>query len=133
MRYVAFVLDDLSRKVLLSKFPPAFDKVIAHHVTLSSHGRHTPEAGEDQMVDQVYQDYLFRGAYVRVHDYVRGETIEAVGVTVNRQVKKANGQHYHITLSLSALARPVESNDLFPSVTSVESFVLTGTVQILGV
>lgn len=126
MTYLAFVIDERSRALLLERLPAKFEKVIAHHVTIIM-PKTTDEAVKMrrlmlQLADQEHD--------VEVTCHYVGEHIEAAGVIFNGDKKRPTGGFYHVTLSLEPPAKPVDSNKL-TNPTPIEPFKLTGAVQLL--
>jgi hypothetical protein len=98
--YSCYKLTDSSRSMLLSRFPPKFEKVIAHHITL----RFGVPAGEP-LPDTPKS--------CRVIGYSANEKIECLVVEVNGTTVRPDGKIFHITLSLDpSKAKPVDSNTL---------------------
>lgn len=100
--YEAFVLDDYTREVLLKRFPPKFDSVVAHHITNLF--------GVPKQDNRPFgQRFMFT-----VVGYACNERIEALVVSRDGGTHRPDGGTYHITLSLDKDqgARPVHSNDL---------------------
>lgn len=126
MTYLAFVLDERSRAKLLQELPPSFAKVIAHHVTIIF-----PKTSEEQAeMRRLYRQLLDQEHDVQVNSYYKGEHIEAAGVTFNGDTKRPTGGFYHVTLSLEAPAKPVDSNKL-TSPQRIKPFELTGKVKLV--
>ncbi len=96
--YLAYNLTEKGRAELLERFSPVFSKVVAHHVTFEM------GVGEDSPLPPK--------AEIKVVGYARNEKIECVVVEVGGTVHRNDGSIYHITLSHSDEARPVQSNDL---------------------
>lgn len=99
--YTAYVLTDETREMLLSKFSPKYNDVIAHHITIEfGVQKDTPTPAEPTSV--------------KVIGYVDDpEGIEALVVSVNGSKTRPDGKVYHITLSLDREKfTPKDSNDL---------------------
>ena len=98
--YTAYVLTEESRSALLEKYPPKYKQVIAHHVTVQfgvPKSTTTPNVAEVKVVG--YADSK--------------DGIEALVVSVDGELRKEDGNFYHITLSLDpAKYKPKDSNDL---------------------
>lgn len=102
-QYLAFVLAPASRTELLRQFKPKFKKIVCHHVTV-----------EFNLTDEtlvVLQEEL-KDATVEVVGYQSGEGVECLVCSVNGSRKRPDGKTYHITLSLAAGHKAVESNQL---------------------
>lgn len=100
MAYSGWEIDEDCRAALLELFPPAYQDVIAHHVTEQpgvKKGSLPPETAEIDIIG-----------------IVRRDGVEALIVTVNGTSKRPNGGIYHITWSLDSAAgrKPVHSNDV---------------------
>jgi hypothetical protein len=92
-------LDREQRKELLQQFPPAFENVVADHVTLKPRSSPTaPLPGEQH------------GEIIgRVSD---GQGVEAMVVRIDGTTDRPGGGTYHITWSLQDGRRAKESNDV---------------------
>lgn len=98
--YVAgWLLHPDDRTALMVVFPPAYPKVVAHHVTL--------RAG-------VPQDFPLptgeEGFIVGVAD--DGAGVQALVAEIGGSTRRPDNSTYHITWSLGAGRRAVESNDV---------------------
>lgn len=98
--YTAYVLTDESREKLMEKFPPKYEKVIAHHITVKFG---VPEGTE-----------LPPEADIKVIGYAdSGDGIEALVVAIDGNSLRGGGKYYHITWSLDPdKYKPVDSNEL---------------------
>ncbi len=97
MGYVAYNLTDASRDVLLERFPPRFENVVCHHVTV----RHDVPA----------EHPLPEGGVLKVIGYALDEAgVEALVVEVNGTHLREVGGVYHVTHSLAEGRAKVESN-----------------------
>ncbi len=103
--YIAFEIDDQTRNQLFNRFPPRFPKVLAHHITYNSRAKKDSELPEQPKTMEV------------VGYATDGESIEALVVAIDGDVKRADGKTYHITWSLDPEQgrKPVHSNDLIDS------------------
>jgi hypothetical protein len=126
MTYLAFVLDDRSRALLLERLPPRFSNVIAHHVTLI----YPKTEGEKAKMRRMYIQLLDQECDVEVYREYVGEHIHAAGVIFNGATTKMLGGFYHVTMSLENPAKPVDSNKLKEFTTLDKPFKLTGTLQL---
>ena len=94
-----WLLDQEQRKELLLQFPPRFEEVVAHHVTLSmrvANGSELPSETFGEIVG-------------RVDD---GKGVEAMVVSIGGTTDRPDGSTYHITWSLGAGRQARESNDV---------------------
>lgn len=97
--YMAHNLTEEAKEKLLSIFPPKFPIVVAHHVTLDFNVPASSEIPEK--------------AEIKVIGYSSNKNIECVVVEVNGNSKRpSDGKLFHITLSHTKDAKPVQSNDL---------------------
>ena len=98
--YTAYVLSEESRNTLMEKFPPKYEKVIAHHITVEfGVPKGTPPPEEADLKVLGYAD--------------SGDGLEALVVSVNGSPKREDGKHFHVTWSLDPVKyKPVDSNDL---------------------
>ena len=98
--YTAYVLSDESRELLMKKFPPKYDKVVAHHITV--------EFGVPNDTSPPPEAELKVVGYADSKD-----GLEALIVAVDGQSKREDGSTYHITWSLDPdKYKPVDSNTL---------------------
>lgn len=97
--FVGWLLAVPDRERLLRRFPPAYDNVVADHVTFSApEGRTMPE--------------VHSACVVGVAD--DGQGVQALVVEINGTTDRPDGSTYHLTWSLdSATNRDAhESNDV---------------------
>lgn len=104
MGYIAYILDSKSRRELENKFPPKFSRFIGHHITYKFGVNSTyplPKNTEN----------------IKVVGYsVNDNGLEALVVSLNGKVNRADGSFYHITWSLEpSKFKPVDSNNLIKS------------------
>lgn len=96
---IGWKLDRAEREELLARFPPTYAQPVADHVTLRAQvdGKATlPPAAVGVIVG-------------RSDD---GHGVEAMVVQIDGSVERPDGSRYHITWSLAAGRKPVESNDV---------------------
>lgn len=112
--YTSYVLDETSRNLLLKKFPPKYEKVIAHHVTEEFGVPADTPAPEPAKIKVVgYRD--------------SGDGIEALVVAVNGNSTRKDGNKYHITLSLDpSKYTPKDSNEML----SEKSYTIVMPIEI---
>jgi hypothetical protein len=84
------------RERLLNRFPPKYADVIADHVTLRAGGTSLPPKPQAKVVG-------------RADD---GESLECLVVELDGTTDRPDGSTYHITWSLGAGRKPIESNDV---------------------
>jgi len=97
LHYQAFLLAKSSRTMLLKKYPPKFENVIAHHIThLFDSPNEKPKSPES----------------VKVVGIADNEKAQALVVEIDGNTKSPDGRIYHITLSLEKGAKAKDSNDL---------------------
>lgn len=111
--YVAFNLSDAAHAMLLDRHPAKFPMIVAHHVTFAFG------------VDESFE--LPQDAEVKVVGYACDDKIECVVVEVNGSTQRpSDGKLFHITISHTKDAKPVQSNDLLrdQGYESVENFFL---------
>jgi hypothetical protein len=82
--------------MLLKRFPPKYEEVIADHVTLRVGGNELPPRPAAQIVG-------------RADD---GKSIECLVVKLDGTTDRPDGSTYHITWSLGPARRAIESNDV---------------------
>lgn len=94
---IGWKLDGEQRKELLQQFPPKFSEVVADHVTLAANVRTSAELPGEALGEIVG----------RIDD---GRGVDALVVSIDGTTGRPDGSTYHITWSLSAGRRAVESN-----------------------
>ena len=95
--YVGWALSEHTRNQLLHQFPPAYDRVIAHHCTLKfgvDDSHPLPTTTTAQVVGTV-DDHM---------------GVQALVLKIDGDISRADGSVYHITWSLGDGRRPVDSN-----------------------
>ena len=100
-RILGWKLDRAERTALIERFPPAYDHVVADHVTLAAKvaaGASLPCETEGRIVG-------------RADD---GDGVEALVVEIAGTTDRPDGSTYHVTWSLDRAKgrRAVESNDV---------------------
>jgi hypothetical protein len=99
MGYIAYNLTDASRDLLLERFPPRFENVVCHHITVQH--------------DVPAEHPLPEAASLEVVGYAVDESgVEALVVSVNGTCERPLGGTFHITHSLAEGRAKVESNAL---------------------
>lgn len=99
MGYIALNLTHGSRELLIKKWKPLNDLVIAHHVTYQFPAKKT--------------DKLPKVKDVKVVGYASTDGLECMIVSVDGTTKRNDGGTYHVTLSLeSGKYKPFDSNEL---------------------
>jgi hypothetical protein len=122
--FVAVVLTEDSKRVLLERFPPIHTKAYGHHVTLAF----KPSVE----VQKALAPHMGWEVVVEVWGEAHDAHGQAVKVSLPSNLARCNpGQMYHITLSCFMGITPVYSNTLLlGGWTPVEPFFLKGVVQI---
>lgn len=100
-RYAAFELSDTSRREILERFDPTFDRVVCDHITVEFNLK---EEDVEALTDR------YAGADLAVVGYRCGDGVECLVVTVDDNPQRPDGKLFHITLSLGRGHKPVESN-----------------------
>ena len=95
---IGWTLDEAERAALLEQFPPRYEQVVAHHVTLAI------EAEDRDLPPPV------RAAIVARAD--DGQGVEAMVVTIDGDTARPDGSTFHISWSLGEGRRARESNDV---------------------
>lgn len=117
--YTAYQLSKKSRAEILSKFPPKFSDVRAHHVTVKfgvPKDQPKPHPAKIQVVGYATDD----------------SGIEAVVCSVNGKTTRPDGGTYHVTLSHGNDRKSSQSNGLLANGwTPVEPFDIDTTPEIL--
>jgi hypothetical protein len=96
-RIIGWRLDRRQREMLLARFPPRYARVVADHVTLQS------RAAEHPLPAPVTARIVGR-----VDD---GRGVEAMVVEIDGSTDRPDGRVFHLTWSLGAGRKAVESND----------------------
>ena len=120
--YLAFVLDATTRALLLERFLPQHEIVVAHHVTLVAPGKFS----EHQPFDPAPK--------ILVYGTAQTPEVDTVAVQVNGNLIRPDGIFYHVTLSHAATARAVQAREAQPNIRLLESspvLLLTGYVAVL--
>jgi hypothetical protein len=99
-KYTAYTINDESRDALLLKFPPKYEKVIAHHVTNEFGVPKTTQCPQH--------------AKIKIVGYLDSKDgLETLVVSVNGTTTRPDGKLYHITWSLDPTKySPKDSNEL---------------------
>ena len=112
MAYTAYVLTKESRDKLLDSFPPVYENVIAHHITVVfgiPKNTHPPKKPKT----------------VQVIGYINdGEGVEGLLVSVNGNTNRDDGSKYHITMSLANGRKAVETNNYVNDVTKIHPITI---------
>lgn len=95
--FTGYLLTPESRAELLEIFPPKFDRVFAHHITLL-YG-----VNADEPVPAMPSS-------VEVVGYILENGVEALLCSVDGRIKRPTGSKFHITWSLDKGRMPVASN-----------------------
>jgi hypothetical protein len=95
-RFSGWSLPEGERARLLHRFPPAYSRTVADHVTLAFGSR-------PQRVPRVRRAHI-----VGIAD--DGAGVQALVVAIDGTTDRPDGATYHITWSLAPGRRPVESN-----------------------
>jgi hypothetical protein len=95
--YVGWLVDPSQRPTLLTRFPPRYAKVVAHHVTLKLDDRNAKPPGqvEAEIVGEVDS----------------GAGVQALIVAIDGSCARPDGGTFHITWSLAPGHQARESND----------------------
>ncbi len=95
---IGWTLDEQERAKLLEQYPPRYEKVVAHHVTLATEAQDLDLPGP-------------AGAAIvgRTDD---GRGVQAMVVTIDGDTARPDGSTFHITWSLGGGRRARESNDV---------------------
>ena len=86
---VGWILDEPDRSRLLERFPPRFDRIVAHHVTLWGHRERAPVPPP---------------AVMAVIGHAADTAIEALIVTVDGSAERPDGGTFHCTWSLDPMS-----------------------------
>jgi hypothetical protein len=103
--YLAFELSPTTRGHLLEKFPPAYEKVVCHHVTIVFR----PTESEFK---EVMRKMGSLSPVVECFGRTDENGVECLSVMVNDHIKRPFNGFYHVTHSLQGNHKPVESNKI---------------------
>ena len=93
-------LPEVERELLLGRFPPKYENVVADHVTLRTGA--TPETPLPLKPE-------YSNVVGRTDD---GHSLECLVVQIDGTAERPDGSTYHITWSLGPTRRARESNDV---------------------
>ena len=93
---IGWLLAQNDRSRLLERFPPRYERTVAHHVTLRT------EAEREPRPPQVKAEVVGRAD--------DGKGVEAMVVSIDGTTDRPDGSTYHITWSLADGRRARESN-----------------------
>lgn len=99
MATIGWKLKRGERAALLERFPPDYAEIVADHVTLAAH-----------VPDDAGLPTATRGEIVGAAGDARG--VQAMVVAIDGTTRRPDGGTYHITWSLRAGRRAVESNEV---------------------
>lgn len=121
-QYLAVVLDKCDSDMLLFLFPPQYENVKCHHVTLAYDI--TPEV--------LYElfDMIDKRVKLEVVGYALELGIECLVVSLFGE-RHFHGKNLHITMSHSADRRPVDANHILDSFVHVDPIPVAGTLSFL--
>ena len=97
--YIGWELPAGERARLLALFPPAYDTVVAHHVTLAFGVRADAPLPAARA-----------GRIIGIAD--DGEGVQALVVEIEGATARPDGSTFHVTWSLGPGRRPVEANQV---------------------
>lgn len=105
--YIAVVLDEEFKAILVANNPFFYEREFCHHVTLSF--------GDGSLEELSRQMDFFamtsKEVSVVVEDnYNDGEGVECFTININGHTLRADGGRLHLTHSLTSGRKPVESN-----------------------
>lgn len=99
MHVLGWKLDPRERDALLARFPPAFDKAVADHVTLRV------RVSAEEALPRPVQARL-------IGEASDGKGVQAMVVELDGTTDRPDGSTYHITWSLAPGRAAKESNDV---------------------
>lgn len=122
--YLAYVLSEYSRDELINFVPPSFGRVICHHVTIAFR--------LDQTMCDIITDVIGKHPTVYATAHLKGDHIECFEVEINgAKHLEVNGQQYHVTHSLEAPAKPVDSSKMLGATPAISNQIITFSPKIL--
>lgn len=119
--YLAFVLSDRSHNELIKLFPPTFERVLCHHVTIDF------QVTKERLAK--LQTLFGDDPSVNVTGILVGENVECFTVEIDGYRARLDGGYYHITHSLRPPAKPVDSNKLLVTSLGKPSRTLSGKLS----
>ena len=96
--YTCWLLDMVERDLLLTKFPPEYPRVIAHHVTMD-HGVTQAHPLPTQLTGRIIGDAFDKG-------------VQALVVEIDGTELRPDGEIFHITWSIDWDRYPENSKQL---------------------
>lgn len=134
-KYLAFVLDEESRNLLISHYPFAYEKEYCHHVTLLFSGN-TEKFNEVVKSLKTYEQEVF------VNFLINDDGVQCFTIQFNNDCYRYDGNCYHLTHSVRKDKKPVDSNITIKKVLvpgfqnknkiqAVNSIKITGKVEYL--
>jgi hypothetical protein len=96
--YTGWLVDPADRETLLARFPPRYDRVVAHHVTLKFGDETARPPGE--------------APAEIVGEADDGAGVQALVVAIDGSTARPDGGTFHVTWSLAAGREARESNDV---------------------
>jgi len=125
--YVAFELSPLTRGELLAAYPPKFEKVVCHHVTVIFRPTQTE-------FDEAMKQFADGVTSAQAYGYSCDDSLECFSVKLNGTPKRPFHGFYHVTHSHEANRKPVDSNKLLVArngspITKIEPIILKGELK----
>lgn len=99
MSVIGWLVDEPQKPTLLERFPPVYQQVVAHHVTLQSGLPDDAPLSPDVTA-------------VIVGEADDGKGVQALVVEIDGTTDRPDGSTYHITWSLADGREAKESNDV---------------------
>lgn len=124
--YLAFVLDAESRKWLLDHYPPSYEVVKCHHVTVCYEIEEEYLPYLQRMVDRNYP------AVVTTTRYIRADQIDLFPVCFDYMPLRRDGKHYHLTHSHSEFRQASDANLVFSKKIPVRFEDMDGMHELTG-
>lgn len=126
--YLAFVLDEACKKMILGLYPANHPVVKCDHVTISY-----PVMEEDVNELQAVVD---SNPVFKLNGFIEADGIDVFRVAVNNYCLRPDGKHYHLTYSRLESRASSDSNKVFDGEIIARSYstaeeVLTGEFKLV--
>lgn len=123
MGYIAYVLDERSKKKLLEAHPPMYGNIKAHHITLKF-------GVSKEALHSVRQEFGYIN-YVSIIGYACDENTDCVAVVTDTgRGQRFDGTTLHVTISIADGASAIMAGKTAELVSGFTStHVLTGSIK----
>ena len=140
-KYIAFVLDQKSKGIVKTLFPPKYSKYVSEHITVSF-----GDNSEEALAAAVEHFQITKPCFMLTGHFDDDQGVECfsaealvpdphTGQYVNFITKRMDGGRYHLTHSLSNGRKAVESNDVIKNQDFLKmdfGIIVTGELRRMG-